>query len=401
MAKKIKFSLQMKDGYKVRTMEELRIHSDSESLIEYFFNGKLKNWLRDRAYKKELDEINKLKLDDDNLLQNIFNILNINQENNDIEKFRTDDVFRKLDILSKVKQYTNDDEILNNIDYIATSQIEFENMLKRNVSTIYLLGNTFVLPDGVENIFIKGINRVDIKVNSKDISYSKFKKSNINFENCMIYSHCSLIEFKATIIKLREKFGAFDNYKYYDNYDDNKNPLKCLFGINNNKYVQMILDYSFDKRFIKNSNDTIKSSIFKIKNMISNISQNIAELTDDTQKNKKETLRELIDEEDKNKKITLRELIDECSKEDDEFKYYNLKSNFGGQVIFFALMILVIDKNCQPKEEVVIEIATKIGFNYEMIMDWAYVIKMTLNSDKIDFDKLNTEDAKMFFKVLV
>ena len=33
MGKKIKFPLEMKDGYKVRTMEELRTHSDPESII--------------------------------------------------------------------------------------------------------------------------------------------------------------------------------------------------------------------------------------------------------------------------------------------------------------------------------------------------------------------------------
>ena len=79
MVKKIKFPLQMKDGYKVRTMEELRVHSDPESLIGYFLDGKLKNWLKDRYYQEEIDEINKLKSSDDKLLQNLYDILNINK----------------------------------------------------------------------------------------------------------------------------------------------------------------------------------------------------------------------------------------------------------------------------------------------------------------------------------
>lgn len=187
MAKKIKFPLQMKDGYKVRTMEELRLHSDPESLIAYFLDGKLKSWLKDRYYQEEIDEINKLKSSDDNLLQNLYDILNINKKNDDMEKFEIDDVLRKYDILSKAKQYTDNKEILENIDCIATSQDEFENVLKKNVSTVYLLGNKFVLPHCAENILIRGINNVEIEVNSEEVI--DFEKINICFKNCYFDSN--------------------------------------------------------------------------------------------------------------------------------------------------------------------------------------------------------------------
>lgn len=191
MAKKIKFPLQMKDGYKVRTMEELRVHSDPESLIAYFLDGKLKSWLKDRYYQEEIDEINKLKSSDDNLLQSLYDILNINKKNDDMEKFEIDDVLRKYNILSKVKQYTDNKEILENIDSIATSQSEFENILKKNVSIVYLLGKKFVLPHCAENIFIKGINNVEIEVNSQEVI--DFEKIKVYFENCYFDSTYQLI----------------------------------------------------------------------------------------------------------------------------------------------------------------------------------------------------------------
>lgn len=191
MAKKIKFPLQMKDGYKVRTMEELRVHSDPESLIAYFLDGKLKSWLKDRYYQEEIDEINKLKSSDDNLLQSLYDILNINKKNDDMEKFEIDDVLRKYNILSKVKQYTDNKEILENIDSIATSQSEFENILKKNVSIVYLLGKKFVLPHCAENILIKGINNVEIEVNSQEVI--DFEKIKVYFENCYFDSTYQLI----------------------------------------------------------------------------------------------------------------------------------------------------------------------------------------------------------------
>lgn len=48
MAKKIKFALTMKDGTKVRTLNELREHFDLERVIGYFLDGRLQKWLEDR-----------------------------------------------------------------------------------------------------------------------------------------------------------------------------------------------------------------------------------------------------------------------------------------------------------------------------------------------------------------
>ena len=50
MPKKIKFALEMKDGVKVRTIEDLRDSFDIEKAISYFLDGKLLEWLQDRYY---------------------------------------------------------------------------------------------------------------------------------------------------------------------------------------------------------------------------------------------------------------------------------------------------------------------------------------------------------------
>ena len=48
MAKKIKFALEMAEGIKVRTIEDLRAHFDMERVMMYFSDGKLLEWLEDR-----------------------------------------------------------------------------------------------------------------------------------------------------------------------------------------------------------------------------------------------------------------------------------------------------------------------------------------------------------------
>lgn len=245
MVKKIKFPLQMKDGYKVRTMEELRVHSDPESLIGYFLDGKLKNWLKDRYYQEEIDKIDKLKSSDDNLLQNLYDILNINKKNNDMKKSEMDDVLRKHNILSKVKQYTDNKEVLENIDSIATSQNELENILKKNVSTIYLLGNKFVLPQGVENVHIKGINNVEIEVNSEEVV--DFEKIGVYFENCYFDSTYELIveqkrqEEENSHKKKKSEYKVSNVFDYLLSDSDRKKSAKIFNEIQNG-----LLDFEFD-----------------------------------------------------------------------------------------------------------------------------------------------------------
>ena len=96
----------MKDGYKVRTMEELRTHSDPESIIEYFLNGKLKNWLKDRYYQEEVNAIDELEISNDNLIERIYSILHLKKEIND-NVTEVEKIIRQQDIRSKIKQYTD------------------------------------------------------------------------------------------------------------------------------------------------------------------------------------------------------------------------------------------------------------------------------------------------------
>ena len=60
----MKFALEMKDGVRVRTLQELRDNFDLNHITEYFLNGKLETWLEDRYYDEELEQIRKLNKED-------------------------------------------------------------------------------------------------------------------------------------------------------------------------------------------------------------------------------------------------------------------------------------------------------------------------------------------------
>ena len=66
MAKKIKFTLEMKDGVQVRTLEDLQENFDIEKVVGYFSDGKLQTWLDERYYEDEAEAISKLSKDDEN-----------------------------------------------------------------------------------------------------------------------------------------------------------------------------------------------------------------------------------------------------------------------------------------------------------------------------------------------
>lgn len=60
MVKKIKFALEMKDGVKIRSLEELQEHFDLKTIIGYFLDGKLQKWLEDRYYDEKVEALQQL-----------------------------------------------------------------------------------------------------------------------------------------------------------------------------------------------------------------------------------------------------------------------------------------------------------------------------------------------------
>ncbi len=78
MARKIKFALEMADGTKVRSnLEELREHFDIKSIMGYFLSGKLQEWLEDRYYENEAEQLSQLNKDASDIHAQVCNILGV------------------------------------------------------------------------------------------------------------------------------------------------------------------------------------------------------------------------------------------------------------------------------------------------------------------------------------
>lgn len=169
MAKKIKFPLEMKDGNKVRTIEEFRKHFDAEKAVVYFLNGKLLGWLEDRHYDNYYKAVCEIDSKDDNLLQMICEALDVDYCTDDSTELDLKKIEKNNKKLEKIKQYVDDNRILDRLDYIAMNQKELDKLLKESCSEIYLFEKSFVLPSTISNIKIIGVNNPTVEIESDGV----------------------------------------------------------------------------------------------------------------------------------------------------------------------------------------------------------------------------------------
>ncbi|WP_026767434.1 tetratricopeptide repeat protein [Selenomonas ruminantium] len=180
MARIVKFALEMKNGFQARNnINELRNHFDYGKIVGYFTDGRLVRWLANRGYEKEVTELESLNVNDDDFKKRICEILQVDES----LAYDEDNVMDEelLNRLEKVRQYTADKTILDNIDKVATNQKELLELAEKNESEIYLCAESFVIPLVVENVTYIGIGNPTAVIKSSH--YIDFAESNIVFKN--------------------------------------------------------------------------------------------------------------------------------------------------------------------------------------------------------------------------
>lgn len=183
MVKKIKFPLEMTDGIQVRTLEELREHFDMEKVLGYYADGKLLIWLNDRYYEDEAAQISELSGKNPEFKAQLCEILGV--ENNCTDAIDLDAIERRNAKLAKLKQFTDDDAIIKNVDSVAFDQEELSDLLDEELTTIYLCSERFTIPLSKENMMYIGIQSPTVIIKSKtpvDFVVRKISFQNIVFD---------------------------------------------------------------------------------------------------------------------------------------------------------------------------------------------------------------------------
>lgn len=158
--KKIKFALKLKEGVEARNLQELREAFDLNQVVAYFLEGKLETWLLDRYYEDLAEKINNLDKSDPELRKKLCEIFEVEYEEDCLSIEEIEERNRRI---RKLKEVTDDEEIIKNVDKVAFSQEELADLLDEGQKTIYLCGTDFHIPVSKKGIRYIGVEtKLDI-----------------------------------------------------------------------------------------------------------------------------------------------------------------------------------------------------------------------------------------------
>ena len=177
MTKKIKFALKMKDGVEVRTLQELKDGFDLNAVMAYFLDGKLESWLSDRYYDDLADSIQELDKNDPELRKKLCGVFGVEYENDAMSIEEIEERNRRI---NRLKEITDDESIIENVDSVAFSQEELADLLDEGKETIYLCGTDFKIPVRKKNITYIGVNTM-LTLSREECE--KYAQNNIEFIN--------------------------------------------------------------------------------------------------------------------------------------------------------------------------------------------------------------------------
>lgn len=178
MAKKVKFALEMANGEQVRNLEDLKEHFDIDKVVSYFNDGRLLTWLKSRYYEDEAEQVEQLTKNDPELPKKLCAIFGVESE---IEELDVEENARRTERLNKLKQYTDDREILKKVDLVAFDQEELGDLLDEGESEIYLCNNKFTIPLRVKNKTYIGVGKAIAVIRTNKLF--DFDAVNITFKN--------------------------------------------------------------------------------------------------------------------------------------------------------------------------------------------------------------------------
>lgn len=213
MAKKIRFALKMKNGAEVRTLEELRQAFDLEAVLGYWSEGKLEQWLRDRYYEDEAEGVSKLRQDMPEFCESLCNVLQVPYDKEQAVDLEEMELRRER--LRRLKEITDDEEILSKVDQVAFNQEELADRLDEGWDTIYLCGKDFHIPEKVRD---KTYIPVDTDLKLTEERAEKYRENGIRIAGMTDVEEKIEVEEKSKRKDIREEILDILSEYQDDNY---------------------------------------------------------------------------------------------------------------------------------------------------------------------------------------
>ena len=184
MPRKVKFPLELKDGYLARSnIEEVREYFDLEKVIAQFHNGRLKIWLEDHYLPEMAEQVAGLDADATDLAAQLCTILGIEGIATDtVDSQAVRERERKL---QKLRQCTSNVRYLNMVEYAAFDQKDLGDVLKNNPTEILLCDGEFHIPLVAKQRTYYGVGNVVAVIDSE--RPVDFEKLGIHFIDGFTY----------------------------------------------------------------------------------------------------------------------------------------------------------------------------------------------------------------------
>ena len=166
MARKVKFPLELKDGYLARSnIEEVREHFDLEKIIAQFHNGRLKIWLDDHYLPEMAEQVAALDSDAPDLAAQLCIILGV--EGVATENVDSSLIQKREEKRQRLSQYTTNPILCDMAEYAAFEQSDLERLVKEGAQEIILCNANFRIPLNVKNKTYLGVGNAVAVIDSK------------------------------------------------------------------------------------------------------------------------------------------------------------------------------------------------------------------------------------------
>lgn len=176
----IRFPLEMKDGVKVRELEEFQENFDLEKAIEYFANGKLQKWLESTYNDDILEEIESLSEEDEDFVPKFMEALGVEGDCThgriDLQKN-----LRESHIKERLKGLLPTEKVEQVLACTVESQDMLEQYVQEGKKKVYLLDGEYYIPNWISDVKLEGIGEVIIRIEAQN--KEEFIKQRISMMN--------------------------------------------------------------------------------------------------------------------------------------------------------------------------------------------------------------------------
>ena len=178
-ARRSRFPLEMSDGTKVNSLDDLKEHFDLEAVLGYYKSATLLTWLQARYLEDEAEAVSALDESAPDFQKKLCAVFEVEFHGKELD-------LEKIELrqkrLKRLRQFTDEEVYIDHIDQVAFDQEELADLLDDGVETIYLCGENFTIPASQKGKTYIGINQPEVKIGGKYI----LDDLEIHFDGCVL-----------------------------------------------------------------------------------------------------------------------------------------------------------------------------------------------------------------------